>query len=122
MAIFFFDGDQTLWDFQAMMRRALTATIGELRRLRHGTGGDMSVEAFVTEGGRRGTVAGPSEQPRAGAVRGLQEEPRPRGRLVPCWWARLTVESTDTSQLISPAASARASSEARALSQVPSAL
>lgn len=49
MAIFCFDGDQTLWDFQAMMRRALTATIGELRRLRPGIGGDMSVEAFVTD-------------------------------------------------------------------------
>ena len=49
MAIFFFDGDQTLWDFQAMMRRALTATIGELRRLRPGIGGDLGVEAFVTD-------------------------------------------------------------------------
>ena len=49
MAVFFFDGDQTLWDFQAMMRRALAATIGELRRLRPETGGDMSVEAFVTD-------------------------------------------------------------------------
>lgn len=49
MAVFFFDGDQTLWDFQAMMRRALAATIGELRRLRPGAGGDMSVEAFVTD-------------------------------------------------------------------------
>jgi len=49
MAIFFFDGDRTLWDFQAMMRRALTSTIGELRGLRPGTGGDMSVEAFVTD-------------------------------------------------------------------------
>ncbi|WAH95235.1 HAD family hydrolase [Arthrobacter sp. MMS18-M83] len=49
MAVFFFDGDQTLWDFQAMMRRALAATIGELSRLRPGTGGDMSVEPFVTD-------------------------------------------------------------------------
>ncbi|GAA5200749.1 hypothetical protein GCM10023346_43560 [Arthrobacter gyeryongensis] len=49
VAVFFFDGDQGLWDFQAMMRRALAATIGELRRLRPGTGGDMSVEAFVTD-------------------------------------------------------------------------
>ena len=49
MAIFFFDGDQTLWDFQAMMMRALTATIGELRRLRPRTGRDMSIEAFVTD-------------------------------------------------------------------------
>lgn len=49
VAVFFFDGDQTLWDFQAMMRRALAATIGELRRLRPETGGDMSVEGFVTD-------------------------------------------------------------------------
>ncbi|WP_234751378.1 HAD family hydrolase [Arthrobacter ramosus] len=49
VAVFFFDGDQGLWDFQAMMRRALAATIGELRRLRPGTGGDMSVEAFLTD-------------------------------------------------------------------------
>ncbi|MBT2555551.1 HAD family hydrolase [Arthrobacter sp. ISL-5] len=49
VAVFFFDGDQTLWDFQAMMRRALAATIEELRRLRPQTGGDLSVEAFVTD-------------------------------------------------------------------------
>ena len=30
----FFDGDQTLWDFQALMRRTLAATLEELRRLR----------------------------------------------------------------------------------------
>lgn len=35
-----------------------------------------------------------------------------RGRLVPCWWARLVVESTDTFQSIAPAASARISSTA----------
>lgn len=49
VAVFFFDGDQTLWDFQAMMRRALAATIGELRRLRPGTEGDLNVEAFVAD-------------------------------------------------------------------------
>lgn len=31
----FFDGDQTLWDFDAAMRRALAATVAELRRRRH---------------------------------------------------------------------------------------
>lgn len=30
----YFDGDQTLWDFDAVMRRALTATVAELRRHR----------------------------------------------------------------------------------------
>lgn len=29
----FFDGDQTLWDFEKLMRRALAATLDELRRL-----------------------------------------------------------------------------------------
>jgi hypothetical protein len=36
-----------------------------------------------------------------------------------CWWARATVESTLTSQVISPAASARACSPARIAIQVP---
>jgi len=30
----FFDGDQTLWDFETLMRRALAHALGELRRLR----------------------------------------------------------------------------------------
>ena len=29
----FFDGDQTLWDFEKLIRRALAATLDELRRL-----------------------------------------------------------------------------------------
>ena len=37
-----------------------------------------------------------------------------------CWWARTTVESTDTSQVISPATSARACKQARIRAQVPS--
>jgi HAD superfamily hydrolase (TIGR01549 family) len=49
MAIFYFDGDQTLWDFQAMMRRAMAHTIDELRRLRPDASGDLSVEAFVAD-------------------------------------------------------------------------
>jgi FMN hydrolase / 5-amino-6-(5-phospho-D-ribitylamino)uracil phosphatase len=45
----FFDGDQTLWDFQALMRRTLRSTIDELLR-RHGPiDGDTSVEAFVSD-------------------------------------------------------------------------
>ena len=43
-----------------------------------------------------------------------------RGRFVPCWWARLMVESTDTVQSISPAASASARSLAWIRSHVPS--
>ncbi len=42
--------------------------------------------------------------------------------VVACWWARLIVESTETTQSTSPAASASASSRAWILSQVPSAL
>nr|WP_207386202.1 hypothetical protein [Protofrankia symbiont of Coriaria ruscifolia] len=37
-----------------------------------------------------------------------------------CWWARATVESTDTSQVINPAASARVWSAVRIAVQVPS--
>jgi hypothetical protein len=37
-----------------------------------------------------------------------------------CWWARTTVESTDTSQVISPAASARACKLVQIAAQVPS--
>ena len=32
----FFDGDQTLWDFETLMRRALARTLAELRALRPG--------------------------------------------------------------------------------------
>ena len=49
MAVFYFDGDQTLWDFQTMMGRAMGHTIDELRRLRPDVTGDLSVEAFVTD-------------------------------------------------------------------------
>ncbi len=45
----FFDGDQTLWDFQALMRRTLAATIEELRRHEPTIGGDLSVGAFVAD-------------------------------------------------------------------------
>jgi len=37
-----------------------------------------------------------------------------------CWWARAMVESTLTSQVINPAASARACNPVRTLAQVPS--
>jgi len=37
-----------------------------------------------------------------------------------CWCARAIVESTDTSQVISPAASARACNDVRICRQVPS--
>lgn len=49
MAVIFFDGDQTLWDFQALMRRTLAATIKELRRREPTVEGDLSVEAFVAD-------------------------------------------------------------------------
>jgi putative hydrolase of the HAD superfamily len=45
-----FDGDQTLWDFQRVMRQALTATLGELRLARPGpvaealTEGDLNAD------------------------------------------------------------------------------
>ncbi len=49
MAVIFFDGDQTLWDFQALMRRTLAATIKELRRQAPTLEGDLSVEEFVAD-------------------------------------------------------------------------
>lgn len=46
----FFDGDQTLWDFRALMRRALAATLTELRSRRPGAGTDaLSVEAMIAD-------------------------------------------------------------------------
>ena len=49
VAVIFFDGDQTLWDFRALMRRTLTATIEELCRLAPAAKGDLSVDAFVAD-------------------------------------------------------------------------
>ena len=49
MAVIFFDGDQTLWDFQTLMRRTLAATIEELRRQAPTVAGDLSVETFVAD-------------------------------------------------------------------------
>lgn len=46
----FFDGDQTLWDFQTLMRRALAATLDHLRQLRPGPGTDrLTVESLVAD-------------------------------------------------------------------------
>ena len=46
----FFDGDQTLWDFETLMRRALARTLAELRALRPGeaTSG-LNVEDMVLD-------------------------------------------------------------------------
>ncbi|GAA1247041.1 HAD family hydrolase [Oryzihumus leptocrescens] len=54
-AAIFFDGDQTLWDFQGLMRRTLAATLEELRRLRPGEVTEaVGVEDLVRD---RGVVA-----------------------------------------------------------------
>lgn len=45
----YFDGDQTLWDFQALMRRTLESTVDELRARRPEVQGDLSVDAFVAD-------------------------------------------------------------------------
>ncbi len=51
----FFDGDQTLWDFQMLMRQALGRTLGELRRLRPGDAtSQLDVEDMIID---RGAVA-----------------------------------------------------------------
>ena len=49
-AAIFFDGDQTLWDFQALMRRALAATLEELRRLRSdAVPAELTVEQLIRD-------------------------------------------------------------------------
>lgn len=46
----FFDGDQTLWDFQTLMRRALLATLNELRSLHPGpAASQLDVDSFVAD-------------------------------------------------------------------------
>ena len=49
VAVIFFDGDQTLWDFRALMRRTLATTIEELRRVAPAVEGDLSVDAFAAD-------------------------------------------------------------------------
>lgn len=45
-----FDGDQTLWDFQMLMRRALAATLDYLRDLRPGPATDgLTVETLIAD-------------------------------------------------------------------------
>ncbi len=46
----FFDGDQTLWDFEKLMRRALAATLDELRRLCPGPATtDLDVPSLIED-------------------------------------------------------------------------
>lgn len=46
----FFDGDQTLWDFQKLMRRALSATLDHLRQLHPGpTTHGLTVESLISD-------------------------------------------------------------------------
>jgi putative hydrolase of the HAD superfamily len=44
----FFDGDQTLWDFDKVMRRALQATLPELQARRPGTD-NLTVDALIAD-------------------------------------------------------------------------
>jgi len=46
----FFDGDQTLWDFEKLMRRAMVATLGELKTLRPGQATEqLDVDSLVAD-------------------------------------------------------------------------
>jgi phosphoglycolate phosphatase-like HAD superfamily hydrolase len=46
----YFDGDQTLWDFEALMRRSLAATMAQLQALRPETAAlDLDVESVVAD-------------------------------------------------------------------------
>lgn len=49
MTCVFFDGDGTLWDFQALMRRVLGETADLLRARRPKVAGDVSVDALVRD-------------------------------------------------------------------------
>lgn len=58
----FFDGDQTLWDFEDLMRRALTATLGELRALCPGRRtSDLDVDSLITDRNHVAAESGTSE-------------------------------------------------------------
>lgn len=45
----FFDGDQTLWDFDAVMRRALAATLDELRTYWPDTADRIDIETLIAD-------------------------------------------------------------------------
>jgi len=46
----FLDGDQTLWDFEKLMRRAMVATLGELTTLRPGPATEqLDVDSLVAD-------------------------------------------------------------------------
>ena len=46
----FFDGDDTLWDFEKLMRRALLATLEHLRHLRPGLASDhLTVDSLIQD-------------------------------------------------------------------------
>jgi phosphoglycolate phosphatase-like HAD superfamily hydrolase len=46
----YFDGDQTLWDFEVLMRRSLAATLAQLQALHPGTATrDLDVELIVAD-------------------------------------------------------------------------
>jgi len=46
----FFDGDQTLWDFEILMRRSLAATLARLQALRPGTAAQgLDIESVVAD-------------------------------------------------------------------------
>ena len=46
----YFDGDQTLWDFEVLMRRSLTATLTQLKALRPGIRTeDLDIESVVAD-------------------------------------------------------------------------
>ena len=80
----------------------------------HHTGGGFS------SSNRRGTGRLHDQEARAENSCNSTGPPVSRGRFVACWWARFTVESTDTSHSITPASSASTSSRVKIRSEVPS--
>ncbi|CAM5619319.1 NAD(P)H dehydrogenase (quinone) [Streptomyces narbonensis] len=86
------------------------------RRWKSQTWADKLAAGFVNSGAKSG------DKLHALQTLSLFAGPAPVMLLAPaaCWWARQTVESTDTVQPMSSAPSAAARSEARIRSQVPS--
>jgi hypothetical protein len=67
VAVIFFDGDQTLWDFQGLMRWTLAATIDELRRLEPTVEGDLSSQPSTSAGEESGSIVTDGSLPQASA-------------------------------------------------------
>ena len=104
---------------------------GEVRAVAALSGGDHDGEHFLALLDRQVQLAGPATAGAAQAVVGGFVHAPPGGSFcaapslrapAACWWARVIVESIETSQAMAPAVSARIWSLVRICAQVPVAL